>query len=278
MAPKRMQFTLFVEKLKKPVIGRPDPYAVVTFSGGPNEGIEVGTTETLENTLNPEFTSTFYVDVDPDVYMPVRVEIFNSRNDKLMAEAEFELTSVYSSSNNMDFREVEGCERIAAHVTESIKGTDTEGSFQFQLRGLDILNVEQGVLKLGRSDPFFLLEKKTIDHTTSTLRWVPSYRSNHIEDNLNPYWDKHEISLEQVCYCDVNWPIRIRVMDWQKNGKHREIGLVETTVAAIVLRQSKKGNADREEALELKGDVAKGRSKGKTKGTGLIVVVEASVQ
>mmetsp|Transcript_24857 Transcript_24857/g.34732 ORF Transcript_24857/g.34732 Transcript_24857/m.34732 type:complete len:276 (+) Transcript_24857:144-971(+) len=275
MAPKRMQFTLFVEKLKKPILGRLDPYAVVTFSGGPNEGIEIGTTETLENDLNPEFTSTFYVDVDPDVFMPVRVEIFNGRNDKLMAEAEFELSSVYSSSNNMDSREVEGCDRIYAHVTESIKGTDTQGSFHFQLRGLDILNVEEGVLKLGRSDPFFLLEKKTIDHKTSILRWVPSYRSDHKEDNLNPFWEKHEgLSLENACYCDVNWPIRIRVMDWQKNGKHREIGIVETTVAALISSQSKKGNADREEALELHGKVGKGTAK----KTGLIVVVEASIE
>mmetsp|Transcript_15808 Transcript_15808/g.22291 ORF Transcript_15808/g.22291 Transcript_15808/m.22291 type:complete len:277 (+) Transcript_15808:220-1050(+) len=275
MAPQRMQLTIFVEKLKKPGLGRSiDPYALVTFSGGPMEGNEIGTTETLQNELSPEFTTTFYVDVDPDVYMPVRVEIWNSKSDKVLTEAEFELTSVYSSSNNMDFREANGCDRIYAHVTESMKGTDTQGSFVFQLRGLDILNVEEGMLKLGRSDPFFILEKKTIDHTTSTLRWVPSYRSKHEEDNLNPFWAQDNVTLEQVCYGDMTWPIRIRVMDWQKNGKHREIGIVETTVTELLSRKSKRGNADREEAFELRGKAKNGRDM----GTGLIVVIEATVE
>jgi hypothetical protein len=55
-------------------------------------------------------------------------------------------------------------------MQESVQGSDT-GSFSFQLRGLDIQNVEAGVLGLGRTDPFFEIAKKDADHAAGSVRW-----------------------------------------------------------------------------------------------------------
>lgn len=52
------------------------------------------------------------------------------------------------------------------------------------------------------------------------------YRSETIMDNLNPLFNQHEISLEELCYCNLEWPLRVTIKDWQKNGKHRTIGMV----------------------------------------------------
>lgn len=39
------------------------------------------------------------------------------------------------------------------------------------MRGLDIKNVEPGLLGLGRSDPFFELSRKNVDHKAGYVRW-----------------------------------------------------------------------------------------------------------
>jgi hypothetical protein len=60
--------------------------------------------------------------------------------------------------------------RIHASVEESTKG-DARGTFCLHLRGLDIKNVEAGLLGLGRSDPFYELSKKNADHAHGYVRW-----------------------------------------------------------------------------------------------------------
>jgi hypothetical protein len=55
-------------------------------------------------------------------------------------------------------------------MEESVKGDDV-GRFAFQLRGLDIKNVEAGFLGLGRTDPFYEIAKKNADHAAGLVRW-----------------------------------------------------------------------------------------------------------
>ena len=70
-------------------------------------------------------------------------------------------------------------------------------------------------------------------------------------NNLNPFFEQHDMSLEELCHCDMGWPLRITFFDWQGNGKHRIIGMFETTVRNLRERISVRGNADRENAYEL---------------------------
>lgn len=96
------------------------------------------------------------------------------------------------------------------------------------------------------------------------------YRSEHIYNHLNPYWKPFSIGLEELCYCDVTWPLRITVKDWQSGGRHRIIGEFETTLQTLQEHRAIRGNADRETAFELfKED--------HLTSLGLIVVVQAEV-
>lgn len=60
--------------------------------------------------------------------------------------------------------------RIFVDIQESIQGP-SQGYIKLHLRGLDIKNVEPGLLGLGRSDPFFELSKKNSDHSSGVVRW-----------------------------------------------------------------------------------------------------------
>lgn len=65
--------------------------------------------------------------------------------------------------------------RIFVDIQESIQGS-TQGYMKLHLRGLDIKNVEPGLMGLGRSDPFFEISKKNSDHASGVVRWYVPIR------------------------------------------------------------------------------------------------------
>lgn len=207
--------------------------------------------------------------------MPLKVEIWDDygigQEDVLMCSASFEATEVAQSPGHLRYHDIPGGGKIYLSVEESIRG-DSRGYIRLQFRGLDIKNVEPGLLGLGRSDPFVEVRKKNADHSVGQVRWNVVYRSDHISNHLNPFWQEFSIGLEELCYCDLKWPLQIIVMDWQPNGKHRKIGQFEATVELLMERVAVKGNADRETAFEIYSE-----RNDKLKVSGLIVVLKAEL-
>ena len=88
-----------------------------------------------------------FADIDPGVYMPFRVSVYDdneNRQDKLMAEANFEMTEVYESPGNTQFEDVGNNAKIYVNVEQSVRGSSL-GTFTFHMRGLDIKNVSYKV-------------------------------------------------------------------------------------------------------------------------------------
>ena len=140
--------------------------------------------------------------------------------------------------------------QLFCHIEKSRQG-DATGSLHLHLRGLDMKNVEPGPFGLGRSDPFFEISKKNADYNIGQVKWNVVYRSEHIENNLNPYWKPTYIDLEELCYAKLDWPLKVSIYDHNDNGKHRMIGEFETTISQLQDRVGIKGNADREQAIPL---------------------------
>lgn len=132
-------------------------------------------------------------------------------------------------------------------------------------------NVEPGAFGLGRSDPFFEIAKKNADYSIAQVKWNVVYRSEQIDNNLNPYWRPATIGLEELCYGDLSWPLKIIVLDHNSNGMHRKIGEFETSVLDLQDRLAIKGNADREQAIPISKE-------GKFKTYGLLCVLKAFIQ
>ena len=87
-------------------------------------------------------------------------------------------------------------------------------------------------------------------------------------------WEEFTLTLEEICFGDLDWPIRIIVYDYQKSGKHRPIGQLETTLHTLSERVAFRGNADREAAFEIFSDGEKGDNKTR----GLIVVLKCCIR
>jgi Ca2+-dependent lipid-binding protein len=276
----RYQLSIHVERLPHSFFHTPSPYAVARITGGPLEGTTIGKTEILKKTINPEWTKVLFFETDSSVYMPIKISIYDKhhgqKEPEFLGEASFEATEVFSAPGHLQahIMSPRGKAKIYVSVLESNQGVQ-EGYMELQLRGLDIRNVEAGILGLGRSDPFVEIAKKNADHASGVVRWNVVHRSPQIVNHLNPFWDEFSLSLEELCNNDLNWPIRIVVKDWQPNGRHRVIGLFETTPKILMERVAVRGNADRLAAFEIfKEGNATG---GSGKSQGLVVVVKGTV-
>lgn len=76
------------------------------------------------------------------------------------------------------------------------------GVVNLQLAGKKLAN-KDGFF--GKSDPFFILQKGREDGTFSTV-----YKSEYINNNLNPTWKPFQVKLQLLCNGDYNRPLRIQ--------------------------------------------------------------------
>ena len=56
------------------------------------------------------------------------------------------------------------------------------------------------------------------------------WKSNKIDNNLNPHWGQAKIALSRICNADLYRPIKLEIFDWDSNGQHDSMGCVETSV------------------------------------------------
>lgn len=101
------------------------------------------------------------------------------------------------------------------------------------------------------------------------------FRSQYILNHLNPLWDEFTLSLEELCYGDINWPIKVTVYDYNNNGANKEIGEFETTIQEMSQRVAIRGNADRGVAFEL---LKENNDTNFAKTRGLLVVLKTEIQ
>mmetsp|Transcript_6907 Transcript_6907/g.8957 ORF Transcript_6907/g.8957 Transcript_6907/m.8957 type:complete len:274 (-) Transcript_6907:232-1053(-) len=251
------------------------------FSGKPNcygvledkDGNELGRTETLEATLDPDWVGIIFVEADEGQFTPLTVNVYHETtyDPVLIGKAVFEATEVNQATGHEETKSfVEGTGQISLSVVKS--NPETNGKVTLQFRGLDIRNIEPGLLGLGRSDPFFEISKKTAEPVKGFLRWNCIYRSEVVEDHLNPFWAPFEIGLEELCDGDMNALLRIEIYDARK-GSNRLIGGKEVQLQELEKRVSIRGNADRRKAFEIFLE----ETTGGTTGTGLLCLLRCDI-
>lgn len=126
---------------------------------------------------------------------------------------------------------------------------DTGERINLRVRGLNIKNIELGRLGLGHTDPFLKIYKK--HHLpTGKRHWQLVYRTEVIKNHLNPLWEGFDLSLADFCDSDVDKSIKIELFDYERGGKHRYMGQVETNTQHLLRSQTERGNGDTAKALK----------------------------
>lgn len=173
-----------------------------------------------------------------------------SDSDPIMGEVEVEIGALLRSEGQETQIELIEGGTLFVHITQSIQGNDM-GVMDCHIRGLDVKNIESGLLGLGAVDPYFVVSKKENDTQKGTMRYFDVYRSETIHDIINPYWKPFKIDMERLCNNDKNKSLRITLYDFEERGQDRWLGEVNTSVAEMMQRVAKRGNADRESALRV---------------------------
>jgi hypothetical protein len=81
----------------------------------------------------------------------------------------------------------------------------------------------------GRSDPFLVVSRLVEDGS-----YVPCWKNDKIDNNLNPVWPQSRIPMAALCNGDIDRPLKIEVWDHESSGKHQFMGLVMTSVRQLV--------------------------------------------
>ena len=79
------------------------------------------------------------------------------------------------------------------------------------------------------SDPFLNVSRINEDNT-----WTAVWKSSVIDNSLNPKWAAVKIPMSSLCNGDLDRPLKIEILDFNKNGKHASMGVVETSVRGLL--------------------------------------------
>eukprot|EP00934_Nitzschia_sp_Nitz4_P007889 Nitzschia sp. Nitz4//scaffold77_size91520//51907//54384//NITZ4_004894-RA/size91520-augustus-gene-0.74-mRNA-1//-1//CDS//3329558003//7879//frame0 len=233
----KVQISIYASKLPNVAgfgKGTSDPYAVVTLlSGGPQERPHVlGKTEVIKNNLNPAWTRVFETTYSFGKESRFNVGIFDeirkTGKSKTMGSAVFEIGEVLGSRGNIKAKKLKHGGTVYVRITRA--ASSPQGTLTMKISGVQLKNVE-GFFG-GKSDPFFVVSSQTNDAGGAT--WHPVYRSDPIKNDLNPKWETFSLSLEQLCNGDKDRPFQLEVFDWEKSGKHRHMGTLQSTVNGLL--------------------------------------------
>lgn len=215
--------------LDKDVMSKSDPMAVVMIL---KEGrwFEVGRTERLDNTLNPQFSKAVLIDYFFEELQKLKFFIYDIDNPNttslksadFLGEMECSLGQLVSSGTYTKPLVLKGTPNQAGTITvvaEEVSGGSDEVLLHLRAEKLDKKDF------LGKSDPYLELARSKEDGT-----FVVVHRTEVIQNNLNPRWKPFQIPVQQLCNGDYDRTIRIACFDWDSDGTHDFIGAFITNL------------------------------------------------
>eukprot|EP00250_Pteridium_aquilinum_P002224 c12414_g1_i1 orf=138-1862(+) len=79
-----------------------------------------------------------------------------------------------------------------------------------------------------KSDPFCTVSKMTEDGS-----FIPVYKSEVKNNDLNPVWKPFKVTMQQLCNGDKDCPLRFECYNFNGSGRHDLIGAVRTSLNAL---------------------------------------------
>ena len=143
-----------------------------------------------------------------------------------MGSVVFEIGEILSSRGNIKAKKLKHGGTLFCRVKQ--KNINATGNLILSLKGVKLKNVD-GVLS--KSDPFFEISTQADD--AGGYSWQPVYRSEVIKNDLSPVWKECSIPLQKLCSGDADRPVLIEVMDWNKRGKRKPMGRIESSVRGL---------------------------------------------
>lgn len=181
---------------------------------------EISRTETIQNTLNPDFTKKVHIVYRFEVHQSLKFEVYdidssnpNLADQDFLGVCETTLGQVVSNVKLvLPLTSKFNCGELIV-VAEELSHCKDEVTLQFRGRQLDRKDW------FGSSDPFLEFRKSCEDgeyrviHRTEVIKWT-----------LNPNWLPFTVPLYTLCNNDMDREVKTICYDWNRSGNHSLIG------------------------------------------------------
>ncbi|XP_010013865.1 PREDICTED: copine-3 [Nestor notabilis] len=256
--------------LDKDVGSKSDPLCVLLQNTSGQQWYEVDRTERVKNSLNPKFAKKFLIDYYFELVQKLKFGIYDIDNktfdlsdDDFLGEFECTLGQIVSSRTLTK-------PLVLKNGRPAGRGSITITAEEVKDNRVVVLEVEARKLDnkdfFGKSDPYLEFHKQTGDGN-----WVMVHRTEVIKNNLNPVWRPFKISLNSLCYSDMDKLIKVECYDYDSDGSHDLIGSFQTTM-------SKLKEASRSSPVEFECINEKKRQKKKNyKNSGIVSVKHCEI-
>lgn len=212
--------------LNKDVMSLSDPLAAVyIFERGCWK--EVGRTEKIVNSLNPEFSKPISIRYYFEEVQKLRICVYDIDNataslsdDDFLGEIECTLGQIVSCSPFTKTLTRGGNGSITVSAEEITQSGEIV-TLKFDAEGLDKKDF------FGLSDPYIELFRQ------SDSTWQLVHRTEFLKNTLNPKWHPFDVKAQMLCKGDRKAKIRIDCYDWDSDGSHDFIGSCSTTLGEM---------------------------------------------
>ncbi|XP_058033237.1 copine-3 [Ahaetulla prasina] len=218
--------------LDRDISSKSDPLCVLLQYTSGQQWYEVDRTERIKNSLNPKFSKKFRIDYYFELVQKLKFGVFDIDNTTVQLNdddflGEFECTLGQIVSSKILTRPL-----LLRNGKPAGKGVITISAEEIKDNRVVLLEVEARKLDnkdlFGKSDPYLEFHKQT-----SEGKWVMVHRTEVIKNNLNPVWRPFKISLNSLCYGDMDKAIKVECYDYDNDGSHDLIGTFQATMSKL---------------------------------------------
>ncbi|XP_070796562.1 copine-3 [Pituophis catenifer annectens] len=218
--------------LDRDISSKSDPLCVLLQYTSGQQWYEVDRTERIKNSLNPKFSKKFQIDYYFELVQKLKFGVFDIDNTTVQLNdddflGEFECTLGQIVSSKTLTRPL-----LLRNGKPAGKGAITISAEEIKDNRVVLLEVEARKLDnkdlFGKSDPYLEFHKQT-----SEGKWVMVHRTEVIKNNLNPVWRPFKISLNSLCYGDMDKAIKVECYDYDNDGSHDLIGTFQATMSKL---------------------------------------------
>jgi len=190
---------------------------------------EFGRTEKIQDTHHPRWETKFIIDYRFEERQLLKLAVYDidSRNAKLddhdfLGDVECSLGEVMAQQSKGFMKKLSKGGKIFVHAEELSSNKDTI-TMKFEGNKLDNKDL------FGKSDPYF-----EISRANESADYSVVYRSEVIENSLNPVWKQFTIESRTLCNGDYDRTLKFDVFDSDDDGSHDLIGSFVTNLRRLV--------------------------------------------
>ena len=216
-------------------VSKSDPWVNVFFhNGGHNDKwVLLGKTETIENSLNPVFVTSFEIDFYFERSQKIKFEVGDAdvTTTELIGTVEVSMGKIMGSpgqslSIDLENKKVKRPGKITIKLERTSHSND---AIYFTGRAYD-LPTKKMLFWIGSDNPFYFIERSRSPDSNDFVRVI---QSKVASGTNNPIWRNIMYTARKLCNGEQDNRIKFKLYSWDNSGDHKPYGEFTTSLRRL---------------------------------------------